>query len=108
MEAVLGCLCGIFVGIASAGYMFIKPLAERDKTINEQKDENLQVHSENKDLRYENEELHDDLSIANKEIKLKNKTIQTFINEIERNDYSRTDLHLKKLKELAKDYQDIN
>ena len=35
MEIIFGVLMGIFVGIASAGYMFIQPLAERDKTIAE-------------------------------------------------------------------------
>lgn len=108
MEMIFGILAGIFVGIATAGYMFIHPLAERDKTIAEQKEENLQVCDENKDLRAENEDLKDDLSTANKEIELKDKIIQTFIAEIERNDYSRADLHLKKLKELADDYQSIN
>lgn len=33
MEAILGCLCGIFVGVATAGYMFIKPFNEKDKLI---------------------------------------------------------------------------
>lgn len=108
MLAILGCLCGIFVGVASAGYMFIHPMAEKDELIEQQKEENLQVCDENKDLRAENEDLKDDLSTANKEIELKDKIIQTFIAEIERNDYSRADLHLKKLKELADDYQSIN
>ena len=48
-------------GIASAGYMFIHPLAERDKTIAEQKEENLQVCDENKDLRFENYDLQEDV-----------------------------------------------
>ena len=48
-------------GIASAGYMFIHPLAERDKTIAEQKEENLQVCDENKDLRAENYDLQEDV-----------------------------------------------
>ena len=37
MEAVLGCLCGIFVGIASAGYMFIKPFNEKDELLGDYK-----------------------------------------------------------------------
>ena len=95
-------------GVASAGYMFIQPLADRDRTIKEQKEENLQVCDENKELRAEVEDLKEDLSTANKEIEMKDKTIQAFISEIERNDYSRADLHLKKLKELADDYQSMN
>lgn len=101
-------LCGIFAGFTAGGYMFIKPLAERDKTIAEQKEENLQVCDENKILRAEVEDLKFDLSVANKEIEMKVEIIQSFINEIERNDYNRTDLHLKKLKELADDYQSQN
>lgn len=37
MEMIFGVLIGIFVGIASAGYMFIQPIADRDKTISNQK-----------------------------------------------------------------------
>lgn len=37
MELLFGVLMGIFVGIASAGYMFIQPIADRDKTISNQK-----------------------------------------------------------------------
>ena len=105
---LFGIMAGIFVGVATAGYMFIHPMAERDKLIEQQKEENLQVCNENKDLRAEVEDLKDDLSTANKEIEMKDKTIQLFISEIERNDYNRPDLHLKKLKELADDYQSIN
>ena len=61
MEMIFGILAGIFVGIATAGYMFIHPLAERDKTIAEQKEENLQVCDENKDLRAENYDLQEDV-----------------------------------------------
>ena len=69
MLAILGCLCGIFVGVASAGYMFIHPMAERDKLIAEQKEENLQVCDKNKDLRAENEDLKDDITGLNKLLK---------------------------------------
>lgn len=34
---LFGIMAGIFVGVASAGYMFIQPLADRDKTIANQK-----------------------------------------------------------------------
>ena len=68
---LFGIMAGIFVGVASTGYMFIHPMAERDKLIAEQKEENLQVCDENKDLSAENEDLKDDLSTANKEIELK-------------------------------------
>lgn len=58
---LFGIMAGIFVGVASAGYMFIQPLAERDKLIAEQKEENLKVCDENKDLRAENYDLQEDV-----------------------------------------------
>lgn len=94
MLVVLGCLCGIFVGLTTSWYFQIKPIAN--------------LKHENDDLRHEKDDLQEDLSTANKEIEMKDKTIQLFISEIERNDYNRIDLHLKKLKELADDYQSIN
>ena len=101
MLVVLGCLCGIFVGLTTSWYFQIKPIAEKNAKI-------LQLENENDDLRHEKEDLQEDLSTAYKEIEMKDKTIQLFISEIERNDYNRTDLHLKKLKELADDYQSQN
>ena len=100
MEAVLGCLCGIFVGVATSGYMFIHPIADRDKLIKQQKEENLQVCNENKDLRAENEDLKDDLSTANKEIEIKDRYIETIRTLLEQNSYGRDDLKVAKLKEV--------
>ena len=94
MEAILCCLSGIFISLTTSWYFQIKPMS--------------QLKSENSDLRQELEDIKFDLSTAYKEIEMKDKTIQLFISEIERNDYNRTDLHLKKLKELADDYQSIN
>ena len=45
---LFGIMAGIFVGVASAGYMFIHPMAERDEEI-AYKDEML----ENKDIELE-------------------------------------------------------
>ena len=100
MLAVLGCLCGIFVGVASAGYMFIHPIAERDELIEQQKEENLQVCDENKDLRAEVEDLKDDLSTANKEIEMKDKQIECIRTLLEQNSYNRDDLKIAKIKEV--------
>ena len=66
---LFGIMAGIFVGVATAGYMFIHPMAERDKLIAEQKEENLQVCDKNKDLRAENEDLKDDITGLNKLLK---------------------------------------
>ena len=94
MEAILCCLSGIFISLTTSLYFQIKPMS--------------QLKSENSDLKQELEDIKFDLSTANKEIEMKDKTIQLFISEIERNDYNRPDLHLKRLKELADDYQSIN
>lgn len=90
---IFGVLMGIFVGIASAGYMFIQPLADRDKTIEEQKEENLQVCSENKDLRAELEDTKEDKEYLERQIK----NIKTLL---EQNSYGRDDIKIAKLKEV--------
>ena len=59
---LFGIMAGIFVGVATAGYMFIHPIAERDELIEQQKEENLKVCDENKDLRAENEDLNEDIT----------------------------------------------
>lgn len=97
---ILCILMGMFVGVAAAGYMFIQPLAERDKKIAEQKEENLQVCNENKDLRAEVEDLKDDLSTAYEEIELKDKQIECIRTLLEQNSYGRDDIKIAKLKEV--------
>ena len=108
MEAVLGCLFGIFAGFASAGYMFIKPLAERDKTIKEQEEENLQVCNENKELRAEVDDVKEDLSTVYKENELKDKQIECIRTLLEQNSYGRDDIKIAKLKELVANLEDNN
>lgn len=105
MEIIFGVLMGIFVGIACAGYMFIQPLADRDKTITEQKDENLQICDENKELRAEVEDISFELSTAYKEIELKDKQIECIKAILEQNNYSRDDIKIAKLKELVADWK---
>lgn len=111
MEAIFGALFGIFVGVASAGYMFIQSLADRDRTIKEQKEENLQVCDENKELRAENEDIKFDLSVANKEIERKDEIVQKIAYEMSRNEYNNNEalrVKLSKINELVKTYQHIN
>lgn len=105
---ILCVLIGIFVGIASAGYMFIKPLAERDETIAEQKEENLKVCGENEALRAEIGDIKFKLSTAYKENELKDKQIECIKTILEQNDYGRPEKKLEKLKELVDDYQSKN
>lgn len=99
MLAIIGCLFGIFVGIAAAGYMFIHPLAERDKTIAEYKEQDEQLYEELKEARAENEDLKEDKEYLEKQLKK--------ISNIA-NDFMTKEDKLNKIKELVKDYQDNN
>lgn len=95
MLAILGCLFGIFVGIATAGYMFIHPMAERDKIILEYKEQDEQLYEELKELRAELE----DKEYLERQIKKIS---------IITNDFMTKEDKLNKIKELVKDYQDNN
>lgn len=108
MELIIGVLMGIFVGLTSATFMCLQPLADRDKLIAEQKEENLQMYSENKELRAENEDLRFDLSVANEKIEQKDEIVRKLIKQAERNSYNNKEVQLNKIKELAKKYQAIN
>ena len=92
MLAILGCLFGIFVGIAAAGYMFIHPLAERDKTIAEYKEQDEQLYEELKEARAENEDLKEDKEYLEKQLKK--------ISNIA-NDFMTKEDKLNKIKELV-------
>ena len=108
MLAIIGCLFGIFVGVATAGYMFIHPLADRDKKIAEYKEQDEQLYEELKELRAELEDLKEDLSIANKEIELKDKQVECIRTLLEQNSYGRDDIKIAKLKELVANLEDNN
>ncbi len=97
---LFGIMAGIFVGIASAGYMFIQPLEDRDKLIEEQKKENLQVCNENKDLRAENEDLQIELSTVYKAVELQDKQMESIETILWQNSYGRDDIKIAKLKEV--------
>lgn len=100
MEAILGCLAGIFVGFTAGGYILLKPMADKDNLIEEQKAENLQVCDENKELRAELEDIKFDLSVANKEIELQDKQIECIRTLLEQNSHGRDDVKIAKLKEV--------
>lgn len=91
MEAILGCLAGIFVGFTAGGYILLKPIADKDNLIEEQKEENLQVCSENKELRAEIEDLKEDKRYLEKQIN----TIKDIVN-----DYDTADGKVAKIKEV--------
>ena len=91
MEAILGCLAGIFVGFTAGGYMLLQPMASKDNLIEEQKEENLQVCSENKELRAEIEDLKEDKRYLERQLKKIKDTVD---------DYDTTDGKVAKIKEV--------
>ena len=93
MGEILGCLCGIFVGITTAWYFQIKPISEKNDAIS-------QLKSENDDLRHTKDDLQEDLSIAYKEIELKDKQIECIRTVLEQNSYGRDDIKIAKIKEV--------
>lgn len=99
MLVILGCLFGIFVGIATAGYMFIHPLAERDKTIAEYKEQDEQLYEELKEARAENEDLKEDKEYLEKQLKK--------ISNIA-NDFMTKEDKLNKIKELVDTHKTNN
>ena len=106
MEAIICTIAGIFIGLTTSWYFQIKPMADKDKLIEEQKEENLQVCSENKDLRAELDDARFDLSVTNKEIEQKDEIVKKM--KIIINDFMTKEDKSNKLKELADDYQSIN
>lgn len=94
MEAIICCLFGVFVGMAVAGYMCVRECEQKERIIAEQKEENLQVCNENKELRAELEDTKEDKQCLERQIE----NIKTLI---EQNSYSRDDIKLAKLKELV-------
>ena len=93
MEAVLGCVAGIFIGLTTSWYFQIKPINEKINKIS-------QLENENDDLRHEKEDLQEDLSIANKEIEMKDRYIKIIKIILEQNSYGRDELKIAKLKEV--------
>ena len=93
MEAVLGCVAGIFIGLTTSWYFQIKPINENINKISP-------LENENDDLRHEKDDLQEDLSIAYKEIEIKDRYIKTIKTLLEQNSYGRDDLKIAKLKEV--------
>ena len=91
MLAIIGCLFGIFVGVAAAGYMFIQPLAERDKTIAEYKEQDEQLYQELQEARRENEDLKEDKEYLVKQLSNIEKIVNDFMSKEDK---------IKKIKEV--------
>ena len=92
MEAIICCLFGVFVGMAVAGYMCVRECEQKERIIAEQKEENLQVCSENKELRAELEDTQDDNMYLEKQLSKIGKIV---------NDYDIAENKVTKLKELV-------
>ena len=92
MEAIICTIAGIFIGLTTSWYFQIKPIADKDKLIEE--------------LRAEIEDLKFELSVANKEIEQKDELVDKM--QVVINDFMTKEDKLNKLKELADDYQSIN
>lgn len=101
MEAIIGCLFGIFVGMVTAGYMYISECEKKENRIAECTEENKLLREELDDVKF-------DLSVANKEIELQDKQIECIRTVLEQNNYGRDDIKIAKLKELVKEFQAIN
>lgn len=99
MEAIIGCLFGIFVGMAATGYMYVDECEKKEKRISEYEEENRTLREELEDTKF-------DLSVTNKEIEQKDEIVKKM--KIIINDFMTKEDKLNKLKELADDYQSIN
>ena len=99
MEAIIGCLFGIFVGMTATGYMYVDECEKKEKRI-------LEYEEENKILREELEDTKFDLSVANKEIEQKDGIVEKI--KVIENDFMTKEDKLNKINELVKHYQNIN
>lgn len=99
MEAIIGCLFGIFVGMAAAGYMYVGECEKKENRIAE-------CTEEKKLLREELEDTKFDLSVTTKEIEQKDEIVEKM--QVVINDLASKEDKLSKLNELVKHYQSIN
>lgn len=97
--AIIGCLFGIFVGMATAGYMYVGECEKKENRIAECTEENKLLRGELEDTKF-------DLSVANKEIEQKDEIVEKM--QVVINDFMPQEDKLKRIKELADDYQSIN
>lgn len=103
---ILCVLMGVFAGFTAGGYMFIGPLAERDRTITQKTNDFIQLNEELNSMRAELEDLKFDLSVARREMEQKDKIVEKM--QVIINDFMIKEEKLSKLNELVKHYQSIN
>lgn len=97
--AIIGCLFGIFVGMATAGYMYVGECEKKENRIAECTEENKLLRGELEDTKF-------DLSVANKEIEQKDEIVEKM--QVVINDLATKEDKLSKINELVKIYQNIN
>lgn len=99
MIAIIGCLFGIFVGMAATGYMYVDECEKKEKRIAECTEENKLLREELDDVKF-------DLSVANKEIEQKDEIVNKI--KVIANDFMTKEDKVNKINELVKHYQNIN
>lgn len=108
MEAVLGCLFGIFAGYATCTLFCINRINDAEREI-----ANKEAMIKNRDeaidkLKQQRDEARTNYDTEMKRIELQDKQIECIKTVLEQNSYSRDDLKIAKIKELVNDYQSIN
>lgn len=108
MEAVLGCLFGIFAGYATCVLFCINRINDAEREI-----ANKEAMIKNRDeaidkLKQQRDKARNDYDTEMKRIELQDRQIECIKTVLEQNNYGRDDLKIQKIKELVEDYQANN
>ena len=108
MEAVLGCLFGIFAGYATCALFSINKINDAEREI-----VNKEAMIKNRDeaidkLKQQRDEARNDYDTEVKRTDLQDKQIEYIRTLLEQNNYGRNDLKIAKLKELVAHYGSNN
>ena len=100
MEAILGCLFGIFAGYATSALFCIKKIEDAEREI-ANKDAMIKNRDEAIDkLKQQRDEARNDYDTEVKRTELQDKQIECIRTLLEQNSYGRDDLKIAKLKEV--------
>lgn len=108
MEAVLGCLCGIFVGYATCALFCINKIEDAEREIANKKAMIKNRDEKIDELIKQRNEARNDYDTEMKRVELQDRQIECIKTVLEQNSYSRDDLKISKIKELVNDYQSQN
>lgn len=104
MEAILGCLFGIFAGYATSALFCINKIEDAEREI-ANKDAMIKNRDEAIDkLKQQRDEARNDYDTEVKRTELQDKQIECIRTLLEQNSYGRDDLKIAKLKELVAHY----